>query len=156
MSNDLGKALVKNKHFGKALFVFKKILKKNPSDLRANFQIGKIFYELNDLNKSLLFFQKCDEIQPNKAQCLHRRVQTEGGDGCDCDIYDGKGEKSFTEIEWKGNNILLFGSEGFGIKKHTEKYADFLVKIEINEKIESLNISNSAAIVFHYIMNGKK
>ena len=42
------------------------------------------------------------------------------------------------------------------MKKHTEKYADFLVKIEINEKIESLNISNSAAIVFHYIMNRKK
>ena len=70
--------------------------------------------------------------------------------------FDAKSKKKFTEVEWKGNNVLLFGSEGFGIKKHTEKYADFLVKIEINEKIESLNISNSAAIVFHYIMNGKK
>ena len=70
--------------------------------------------------------------------------------------FDAKSKKKFTDVEWKGNNVLLFGSEGFGIKKHTEKYADFLVKIEINEKIESLNISNSAAIVFHYIMNGKK
>ena len=40
--------------------------------------------------------------------------------------------------------------------EHTSKYADFLVKIEINEKIESLNISNSAAIVFHHIMKSKK
>ena len=70
--------------------------------------------------------------------------------------FDAKSKKKFTDVEWKGNNVLLFGSEGFGIKKHTEKYADFLVKIEINEKIESLNISNSAAIVFHYIMNRKK
>ena len=70
--------------------------------------------------------------------------------------FDGKGDKNFTSIEWKGNNILLFGSEGFGIKKNTEKYADFLVKIEINEKVESLNISNSAAIVFHHIMKNKK
>tara|TARA_B100001175_G_scaffold64419_1_gene52610 strand:- start:83 stop:820 length:738 start_codon:yes stop_codon:yes gene_type:complete len=70
--------------------------------------------------------------------------------------FDAKSKKKFTEVEWKGNNILLFGSEGFGIKKHTEKYADFLVKIEINENIESLNISNSAAIVFHHVMNGKK
>ncbi len=69
--------------------------------------------------------------------------------------FDAMSKKKFTEVEWKGNNILLFGSEGFGIKKHTEKYADFLVKIEINEKIESLNISNSAAIVFHHIMNKK-
>jgi len=70
--------------------------------------------------------------------------------------FDAKSKKKFTEIEWKGNNILLFGSEGFGIKKHTEKYADFLVKIEINENIESLNISNSAAIAFHHVMRKKK
>ena len=70
--------------------------------------------------------------------------------------FDSKSEKDFTKVDWKGNNILLFGSEGFGIKKHTEKYTDFFVKIDINEKIESLNISNSAAIVFHHIMNTKK
>ena len=70
--------------------------------------------------------------------------------------FDGDGKDDFTDIEWKGNNILLFGSEGSGMHKHTSKYADFLVKIEINEKIESLNISNSAAIVFHYLSYLKK
>ena len=70
--------------------------------------------------------------------------------------FDGSGKEDFTDIEWKGNNILLFGSEGSGMHKHTSKYADFLVKIEINEKIESLNISNSAAIVFHHLSYLKK
>ena len=70
--------------------------------------------------------------------------------------FDGKGEKNFTDIEWKGNNILLFGSEGSGMHQHTSKYADFLVKININSKIESLNISNSAAIVFHHLSYLKK
>ncbi len=70
--------------------------------------------------------------------------------------FDGNGKKNFTDIEWKGNNILLFGSEGSGMHKHTSKYADFLVKIEINKKIESLNISNSAAIVFHHLSYLKK
>tara|TARA_B100001057_G_scaffold173686_1_gene174375 strand:- start:21 stop:764 length:744 start_codon:yes stop_codon:yes gene_type:complete len=70
--------------------------------------------------------------------------------------FDGKGKKSFTDIEWNGNNILLFGSEGSGMHQHTSKYADFLVKININEKIESLNISNSAAIVFHHLSYLKK
>ncbi len=65
--------------------------------------------------------------------------------------FDGKGKEDFTKIKWSGNNILLFGSEGSGIHKHTAKYADFLVKIDINNKVESLNISNSAAIVFHYL-----
>ena len=70
--------------------------------------------------------------------------------------FDAKSDKKFTNINWEGNNILLFGSEGFGVKKNTEKYSDFLVKIEINSNIESLNISNSAAIVFHHINQQKK
>ena len=70
--------------------------------------------------------------------------------------FDGSGKKDFTDIVWKGNNILLFGSEGSGMHKHTSKYADFLVKIEINEKIQSLNVSNSAAIVFHHLSYLKK
>ena len=70
--------------------------------------------------------------------------------------FDGKGEKNFTDIDWKGNNILVFGSEGSGMHQHTSKYADFLVKIDIKENIESLNISNSAAIVFHHLSYLKK
>jgi len=70
--------------------------------------------------------------------------------------FDANSEKDFIDVKWSGNNILLFGSEGFGIKKHTSKYTDFNVKININNDIESLNISNSAAIVFHHINQQKK
>ncbi|WP_075501302.1 23S rRNA (guanosine(2251)-2'-O)-methyltransferase RlmB [Candidatus Pelagibacter communis] len=70
--------------------------------------------------------------------------------------FDGNGKKDFTEIDWKGKNVLLFGSEGSGMHKHTSKYADFLVKIDINKKIESLNVSNSATIVFHHLNYIKK
>tara|TARA_B100001123_G_C14922957_1_gene872519 strand:- start:6 stop:743 length:738 start_codon:yes stop_codon:yes gene_type:complete len=70
--------------------------------------------------------------------------------------FDANSKKNFTDIDWKGNVVLLFGSEGFGIKKHTEKYTDFLVKIKINDKIESLNVANSASIVFHYVNQHKK
>ena len=70
--------------------------------------------------------------------------------------FDGKGEKNFTDVEWKGNSILLFGSEGSGMHQHTSKYADFLVRIDIDKKIDSLNISNSAAIVFHHLDYLKK
>ena len=70
--------------------------------------------------------------------------------------FDANGNKNFTEIKWEGKNILLFGSEGFGLKKHTMKYTDFLVRVDINKKIESLNISNSAAIVFHHLSYLKK
>jgi len=42
------------------------------------------------------------------------------------------------------------------MREHTSKYTDFLVRIDISAKIESLNISNSAAIVFHHISYIKK
>lgn len=70
--------------------------------------------------------------------------------------FDSSGKKNFTEIKWSGNNVLMFGSEGFGMRQHTIKYADFLVRIDINKKIESLNISNSAAVVFHHLSYLKK
>ena len=70
--------------------------------------------------------------------------------------FDAKGDKNFTDIKWSGKNVLLFGSEGFGMREHTGKYTDFLVKIDINKDVESLNISNSAAIVFHHLNYLKK
>ena len=70
--------------------------------------------------------------------------------------FDMSGNKILSDIKWDGNNVLVFGSEGYGMKKHTEKYLDFMVKIEINNKIESLNLSNTASIVFHHINLNKK
>ena len=70
--------------------------------------------------------------------------------------FDTSGNKKLTDIKWEGKNVLVFGSEGYGMKKNTEKYLDFTVKIEINNKIESLNLSNTASIVFHYINTNKK
>ena len=62
-------------------------------------------------------------------------------------------KKDFIKHDWKGNNVLLFGSESHGLKYQTSKNSDFLLKIQINKRIESLNISNSASVVFHYIDN---
>ena len=70
--------------------------------------------------------------------------------------FNSKSDKDFTDIKWGRKNVLLFGSEGFGMKEHTSKYADFFVKIDMNKNIESLNISNSAAIVFHHLNFLKK
>ena len=70
--------------------------------------------------------------------------------------FSSEGSEDFTKYDWKGKNILLFGSEGDGLKEKTFKYVDYPVKIRINEKIESLNIANSASIVFFHINKAKK
>jgi len=65
--------------------------------------------------------------------------------------FDTSGKKNFTKHKWSGKNVLLFGSEGFGLKNKTLEHSDFIFKIDINKKIDSLNISNSVSIVCHYI-----
>ena len=70
--------------------------------------------------------------------------------------FDKDGQKDFTKHDWDSRNVLLFGSEGYGLKYQTTKNSDFLLKVNINKNVESLNISNTAAIVFHYINKIKK
>ena len=65
--------------------------------------------------------------------------------------FDSEAKKDFTNHNWKGNNILLFGSEGYGLNYQIKKNSDFLFRININKKVDSLNISNSASVVFHYL-----
>jgi len=69
--------------------------------------------------------------------------------------FDSHAEKNFSDVEWSGDNVLLFGSEGFGLNQKTEKYVDYFVKIKIDKNLESLNISNSASIVFFHINKEK-
>ena len=65
--------------------------------------------------------------------------------------FDISAKKDFTKHNWKGKNILLFGSEGFGIKTKTLENSDFRFKVNMNNNIESLNISNTVSVVCHHI-----
>ena len=70
--------------------------------------------------------------------------------------FDISAKKDFTKHNWKGKNILLFGSEGFGIKSKTLENSDFRFKVNINNNIESLNISNTVSVVCHHIFQAIK
>ena len=70
--------------------------------------------------------------------------------------FDVESNKDFTEHDWSGNNVLLFGSEGHGLNYQTKKNSDFLLKVNINKNVESLNISNTASVIFHYLHKIKK
>tara|TARA_B100001057_G_scaffold151969_1_gene152018 strand:- start:3485 stop:4228 length:744 start_codon:yes stop_codon:yes gene_type:complete len=70
--------------------------------------------------------------------------------------FDVSAKKDFTKHNWKGKNILLFGSEGFGIKAKTLENSDFRFKVSMNDNIESLNISNTVSVVCHHIFQSLK
>ena len=70
--------------------------------------------------------------------------------------FDISGTKDFTKNNWKGKNVLLFGSEGYGIKAKTLENSDFKFKVDMSNNIESLNISNTVSIVCHHISQSIK
>ena len=70
--------------------------------------------------------------------------------------FDVSASKDFTKNNWKGKNVLLFGSEGYGIKAKTLEKSDFKFKVNMNDNIESLNISNTVSVVCHHIFQSVK
>ena len=70
MTLEIGKVLINQKQYKKAFYIFSKLLKNKHDDFKANFQMGKLYYELNDLNKSVFHFQKSNKKQPNNPNIL--------------------------------------------------------------------------------------
>ena len=49
-------------------------------------------------------------------------------------------------------SAIVLGNEGSGIRQLVKKNCDFLVKIRQAGTLDSLNVSNAAAIVFYQAM----
>ncbi len=62
---------------------------------------------------------------------------------------DSNSEKSLTEIPDFAKIALLVGAEGKGIRHGTFKGCDVIAKIQMEQSVESLNISNAAAIAMY-------
>ncbi len=55
--------------------------------------------------------------------------------------------KRWYNIDLKENIVIVFGSEGFGIKKKIKELCDFKAKIDMQGKINSLNVGASVSAV---------
>ncbi|WP_084264668.1 23S rRNA (guanosine(2251)-2'-O)-methyltransferase RlmB [Sneathiella glossodoripedis] len=65
---------------------------------------------------------------------------------------DGRADQELETAITGANRIaLVLGSEGKGLRRLTEEKCDLLGKLPISSKIESLNVSNAAAIAFYEI-----
>jgi len=122
----------------------------------ASFSIeGIIVKERSFPSKSKLLFKSAsggtEHIKIFKVSNLNTALSLLKKNDFWISAFDSEAKKDFVKHDWKGKNVLLFGSEGYGLKKNTAKNADFNFKIEINKNIESLNISNSVSIVCHHI-----
>lgn len=57
--------------------------------------------------------------------------------------------KSINDFTFSKKTLLVVGSEGFGVQPLIKKAADFIVKIELLGKIDSLNVAQATAIFLY-------
>lgn len=62
---------------------------------------------------------------------------------------DGAAEKTIAEADLGQNIALVLGAEGKGARRLTLEHCDLAVKIPIADRMESLNVSNAAAIALY-------
>ena len=58
-----------------------------------------------------------------------------------------KGSISYTKFKFKSNDTILFGRESAGVPEKVHKLIKHRLKIPMNDKVRSLNIASSVAIV---------
>lgn len=68
---------------------------------------------------------------------------------------DGKAKEFITPKVMSGKICIILGSEGSGMRRLTSENCDLLVKIPIDASMESINVSNAAAIVFYETYKSK-
>ena len=64
---------------------------------------------------------------------------------------DVKAKNSITDIKFPKKTVFVLGSENKGIRKITASLCDESLKIKMSDNLESLNVSNTAAIMMFYV-----
>lgn len=62
---------------------------------------------------------------------------------------DGYADQDIRDADYGNNIALVMGAEGKGIRKGTADHCDALVKLPIKRTVESLNVSNAAAVALY-------
>ena len=68
-----------------------------------------------------------------------------------CYGFDAQEGEFLHKTKLDNKRLIIFGSEDKGMRKLTKEKCDFLLKIAMSGKIDSLNVSNAAAVALYSI-----
>lgn len=82
---------------------------------------------------------------------LSQAMETLKKHGYWCVGMDGEAKQEIGKAKLSKKTALVMGAEGKGLRRLTGERCDLLVKLPISEQMESLNVSNAAAIALYII-----
>jgi len=118
--------------FKKALKILEDLIKNGNKNITIFFHLGKIYFALNDYKKSIIYFRKCNQIQPNSPKVLYNLALVFQGLG-----KINEAEKLFNKlININPNDIRsYYGLFNLSINNITEKYKKKLKDLSNSGKI---------------------
>lgn len=76
--------------------------------------------------------------------------------GYHCAGLAGEAEAPISELPFEQPTALVIGAEGEGLRRLVAETCDRLYRIPISRRMESLNVSNAAAVSLYEIARGRK
>lgn len=69
--------------------------------------------------------------------------------------FDAAAPHTLREAKLNRKTVLVLGAEGKGMRRLTEEHCDYLTRLPMSAKMESLNVSNAAAIALYELFAGE-
>ena len=117
--------------FNKALKILENVIKNGNQNIFIFFCLGKIHFELNNFKKSIFYYRKCNQIQPNSPKVLYNLALVFQGLG-----RISEAEKLFNKlIKINPNDVRsYYGLFNLSIDNITLNYKQKLKDLSNNEK----------------------
>lgn len=66
---------------------------------------------------------------------------------------DERGEQTIAQMKFHENSVIVFGSEGQGLRQLTKKTCDYMVRLPTNPEFPTINVSNAVAVTLYAATN---
>ncbi|MBE1236313.1 23S rRNA (guanosine(2251)-2'-O)-methyltransferase RlmB [Phaeovibrio sulfidiphilus] len=90
-----------------------------------------------------------ERVPAVRASNLSRALDTLKEGGFWCAGLEARGETLLSEAKLGERIVVVLGAEGSGLRRLVREHCDVLVRLPMSGDMESLNVSNAAAITFY-------
>jgi 23S rRNA (guanosine2251-2'-O)-methyltransferase len=117
-------------------------------DIRNVIILNK-FYKANSMNLYITAAGSMEKINIYEVSNISNSIRLLKENNFWIVGFDQNSKDTIEKFSFNEKNVLILGSEGFGIKPLVKSQCDHILKINISNELESLNVSNASAVILY-------